>query len=184
MSRLARIPVRIADQVAVSESAAGIEIKGPKGAVRLTLLPGVRVSVKDGGVAVEQAEKESAELQQNVGTMWALIRNAVEGVSQGFTKILEIEGVGFRAVLEGKELVLHLGFVNPIRFPIPEGIAIGVEKGTLKISGVSRELVGETAARIRALKEPEPYKGKGIRYQGEVIRRKVGKRAESTAAAS
>ena len=101
---------------------------------------------------------------------------------QLFVKKLEIEGVGYRATLEGETLILALGFVNPIRFPIPKGIAILVEKGVLTITGIDKELVGRVASKIRALKKPEPYKGKGIRYRGEVIRRKVGKKAATAAA--
>src|SRR3989344_9678494 len=113
--------------------------------------------------------------------MWSLIRNCLEGVSSGFSKILDMEGVGYKAALEGRELVLSLGYANPVRFKITDGVTIEVEKNTIiKISGNDKDLVGLMAANIRALKKPEPYKGKGIRYRGEVICRKVGKKAGAT----
>ncbi|HVO28584.1 MAG TPA: 50S ribosomal protein L6, partial [Candidatus Paceibacterota bacterium] len=105
----------------------------------------------------------------------------VQGASEGFTKILEIEGVGYRAVLEGNELVLYLGYALPVRVPVMAGVGIAVEKNVIRVSGTDKEIVGRAAAEIRALKKPEPYKGKGIHYQGEVIRRKVGKKAGTTA---
>ncbi len=180
MSRLTKKPIQIPDGVNVREDGARLTVQGPKGTLAVSLPEGVRVTCGDKKVSFECREGLSALC----GTTWAHTRNAIEGVSQGFTKVLEIEGVGFKAILEGKTLILHLGFTNPIRVPVPEGITIIVEKGSVKVSGSDKTLVGEVTARIRALKPPEPYKGKGIRYKGEIIRRKAGKRAAATAGAA
>lgn len=145
-----------------------LTIKGPKGEEKVKLAPQVTAEVK------------GDDLWVHAGTEWSLARNAIAGVTEGFTKILEIEGVGYRAALEGKDLVLYLGYAQPTRMKIPEGIVIAVEKNTIKVSGINKDGVGRAAAEIRALKKPEPYKGKGIHYQGEVIRRKVGKKAAVT----
>ena len=129
-----------------------------------------------------KSDGDFKQARANCGTMWSLIRNAVQGVASGFSRSLEIEGVGYRAVLEGKELVLYLGYTQPVRLAPPVGVVIEVEKNTIKISGVDKELVNRTAAKIRAFRKPEPYKGKGIRYQGEVVRRKAGKKAAAVGA--
>lgn len=178
MSRLIKKPIVLPEGVTLKEEGSMLTVQGPKGIVTLRLLEGVAMKQDGNKVFFSGGSSDMA------GTVWAHTRNAAEGVSQGFIKVLEIEGVGFKAVLEGKTLVLNLGFVNPIRFPIPEGITIAAEKGSIKVSGVSKDLVGGVASRIRALKAPEPYKGKGIRYQGEVIRRKAGKKAAATAGAA
>ncbi len=181
MSRLTKKPIQIPDGVSVSEDGARITVQGPKGTLVVAILHGVRVLCEEKKVSFECPDEE---FSASCGTTWAHTRNAVEGVSQGFIKVLEIEGVGFKAMLDGKTLVLNLGFVNPVRMPLPEGIAVTVEKGSVKISGSDKTLVGEITARIRALKPPEPYKGKGIRYKGEVIRRKAGKKAAATVGAA
>ncbi|MDP2598392.1 MAG: 50S ribosomal protein L6, partial [Candidatus Liptonbacteria bacterium] len=118
-----------------------------------------------------------------LGTAWSLVSNAIRGVAEGFSKILEVEGVGYRVALEGKELVLFLGYAQPVRMKIPEGVTIVIEKNTLTVSGINKDLVGLVAANIRAHKKPEPYKGKGFHYKGEVIKRKVGKKAGATTTA-
>ncbi|MBM3257075.1 MAG: 50S ribosomal protein L6 [Candidatus Liptonbacteria bacterium] len=177
MSRLTKKPVVLPEGVTLRQEGNTLTLQGPKGTLSLSLLAGVTLKQEENKAFFSG---ESAK----TGTMWSHTRNAAEGVSQGFTKVLEIEGVGFKAALEGKTLVLNLGFVNPIRFPIPEGITITVEKGSMKVSGVNKELVGGVASRIRGLKPPEPYKGKGIHYQGEVIRRKAGKKAAAASGAA
>ncbi len=177
MSRLVKKPIVLPEGVSFREEGDRIIIQGPKGVVTVLMLEGVSVKQEGNNLFFSGASPALC------GTVWAHARNAAEGVSKGFIKILEIEGVGFKAALEDKILVLNLGFINPIRFPVPEGITIGVEKGSIKISGVNKDIVGGVAAQIRALKAPEPYKGKGIRYQGEVIRRKAGKKAAATAGA-
>lgn len=144
------------------------------------ILPGVFVSLQD-KILSFTAEEKDLQSRTNWGTMRALANNAVEGLSKGFSKVLEIEGVGYKAEKDGENLVFKLGFSHPVRFALPAGIKVEIAKNTIKISGFDKALVGKVAAEIRGLKEPEPYKGKGIRYQGEVIRRKVGKKVEATA---
>jgi large subunit ribosomal protein L6 len=158
-----------------------LTVKGPKGELTLAVLPRVTVKPAAGSVTVEAAT-EHAQSRMNVGTMWSLVTNAATGVTDGFQKSLEIEGVGYRAAVEGTTLVLSLGYVNPVRFAVPPGVTVTVEKNVVKVAGIDKELVGRVASQIRAFKKPEPYKGKGIRYQGEVVKRKVGKKAVTTAA--
>lgn len=172
MSRLVKKPIAIPSGVTVAATDVFLVIKGPKGEEKVKLPPQSTAKIADGNLWV------------STGTEWALARNALQGVTEGFVKTLEIEGVGYRAVLEGKELVLYLGYAEPVRMKVPEGISIAIEKNVIKISGISKDHVGRAAAAIRALKKPEPYKGKGIHYQNEVIRRKVGKKAATTGVAS
>ncbi len=179
MSRLAKKPIKIVTGVTMIQDGSFLIFKGSQGEKRLRMNPGVQVRVESENIWVEP--EGALSTKAHIGTMWSLIRNCIEGVSSGFSKILDIEGVGYKAVLEGRELVLSLGYVNPIRFKIADGITVEVVKNTtIKISGNDKDLVGLMAANIRALKKPEPYKGKGIRYRGEVIRRKVGKKAGAT----
>lgn len=191
MSRLIKKSIALPDAVTVVVTGDVVAVKGPKGELKLTVPFGVEVAIEAKEAWVKPAggtKRGAADTASNVpnsaallGTTWALLRNAIEGVNNGFTKVLEIEGVGYRAAIEGKDLILHLGYALPVRQPVLEGVAIVVEKNTIKISGIDKEVVGQAAAEIRALKKPEPYKGKGIHYQGEVIRRKVGKKAGTTA---
>ncbi|MEK9172992.1 MAG: 50S ribosomal protein L6 [Patescibacteria group bacterium] len=180
MSRLAKKSIEIKPGVTLVEDGGFLVFKGPKGEHKVKVLPFVNVAVKDAAISVTTS-KTMKQARANVGTMWSITRNAIEGVSEGFKKVLEIEGIGFKAIMDGKTLVLSLGFVNPIRVEPPKDITVGVEKNTILVSGIDKELVGRIAAEIRALKKPEPYKGKGIHYQGEVIRRKAGKKATATA---
>jgi large subunit ribosomal protein L6 len=180
MSRLIKKPIAITAGATLVQNGDVLTIKGPKGELKITVPTGV--TLKNEGESfwiTTTADMETSAIQ---GTIWALVKNAIEGVTVGFTKVLEIEGVGYRAVLEGKELVLFLGYALPVRVPISDKVAIAVEKNTIKVTGIDKDAVGQAAAEIRALKKPEPYKGKGIHYQGEVIRRKVGKKAGATAA--
>ncbi|MBI2640773.1 MAG: 50S ribosomal protein L6 [Candidatus Sungbacteria bacterium] len=176
MSRIGKNPIPIPEGVTVNVSDSYVSVKGPKGELKRAFHPWLHAEVKDSMivVTVKEATKKSSALW---GLFRMLIANMVEGVSKGFEKKLEFEGIGYRAVVEGDTLVMQLGFSHPVRLKAPAGIQILVEKNVIKVSGTNKELVGETAARIRALKPPEPYKGKGIRYQGEVIRRKAGKKA-------
>ncbi|MEK7181145.1 MAG: 50S ribosomal protein L6 [Patescibacteria group bacterium] len=180
MSRLAKKPIIIEPGVSVVQDAGVLSFKGPKGEKTIKILPHIEVEIGDKNLMVK-SNKSVKQARANLGTMWSLIRNAIMGVSQQFSKILEIEGIGYRASLEGTTLVLTLGFVNPIRFDPPQGISIKVEKNQITVSGVDKEVVGQAAAQIRAFKKPEPYKGKGIHYKGEVIRRKAGKKATASA---
>jgi large subunit ribosomal protein L6 len=179
MSRLIKKPIAIPTGVTVAQANGVVAVAGPKGKLTVQIPLGVAARVDGQSLWVDVVPGVGAKAMR--GTFWALLKNSVEGVTEGFSKILEIEGVGYRAAIEGKDLVLHLGYALPVRMRIEEGVAVAVEKNTITISGVSKEMVGRVAANIRALKKPEPYKGKGIHYQGEVIRRKAGKKAATTA---
>ncbi len=176
MSRLAKKPIRITDGITVLNESGNLVFKGAKGEHSVKVLQFVKIELADGEIKVSK-NGNSKQAAANTGTMASLIRNAMTGVSEGFVKVLEIEGVGFKAVMDGNTIVLSLGFVNPIKLQAPTGITISVEKSQIKVSGVDRGLVGQVAAKIRSFKKPEPYKGKGIHYAGEVIPRKVGKKA-------
>ena len=181
MSRLIKKSIPLPTDVTIDVRADSVAVKGLKGELMITLMPGILVTSKDGGVWITEG-KDLANAAM-LGTTWALMKNAIEGVTKGFTKKLEIEGVGYRAAIEGKELLLYLGYAQPVRISIPSDVAIAVEKNTtILFSGISKENVGQIAAKVRAQKKPEPYKGKGIHYEGEVIQRKVGKKAGATAA--
>jgi len=178
MSRVGKMPVSIPSGVNVTVGADRVAVKGPKGELSTHILAGTAVKVADGQVKVS-----SEQLVRNpaFGTMRANIQNMVLGVTQGFSKALEIVGTGYRAQMEGKKLVLQLGFSHPIVFEPPAGITIKVENPTrVVISGADKCLVGQVAADIRGFRPPEPYKGKGVKYEGEYIRRKAGKAAGTT----
>ena len=180
MSRLIKKHITIPANVSVTEAGDVFVVKGPKGELTMKRVQGITVTIEEGKVWVKEGEGLTNKAM--LGTFWSLLTNAITGVTEGFTKNLEIEGVGYRAALEGKELVLFIGYALPVRMPVPEGITIAVEKNLIKISGIDKDAVGRAAAEIRAEKKPEPYKGKGIHYVGEVIRRKVGKKAGAGAA--
>ncbi len=179
MSRLAKRPIKLPEAVQVQEKEGKLLFKGAKGGLEVPILPFLSVELNDGLINISPIG-EHKQSRANAGTTWSLIKNAIEGVTTGFSKTLEIEGVGYRANVEGNNLLLSLGYVQPVRLEIPQGISVKVEKNTIQISGIDKCLVGETAAKIRQLKKPEPYKGKGIRYQGEVVRKKAGKKAVTT----
>jgi large subunit ribosomal protein L6 len=172
--------MKIEDGVTVTEREGLFVFKGPKGEKTVKLLPHTNVKIDNNGilVTVSGSGKQAAS---NVGTMFALLRNTMEGVKNGFEKVLELEGVGYKAAMEGPTIVLTLGFANPIKLTPPTDVTIVVDKNRIKISGADKEAVGQTAAKIRSYKKPEPYKGKGIHYLGEVIARKVGKKAGTAA---
>lgn len=176
MSRLAKKPIIVSDGVTVSLGDKEVIARGLRGELKLKILPKIKLRMEKNNIWVECEDRDKQGFI-NLGTMWSLLSNLIAGVSQGFVKILEIEGIGYRAVMEAGELVLFLGYVNPVRLAIPEGITVTVEKSSIKIFGNDKSLVGRIAAQIRALKKPEPYKGKGIRYQNEIIKRKAGKKA-------
>lgn len=175
MSKLGRKPIPIPEGVELAVEKHTITVKGSKGTLTLAVLPHVTVAVTDRMLTVTATETKP-QARANWGTITALIKNAIRGVSDGFTKALEIEGIGYRASMEGTTLVLNVGFTHPVKFTPPHGVTIAVEKNNIKVSGMDRALVGEAAAQIRRIKKPEPYKGKGIRYRDEVIRRKAGKK--------
>ncbi|MGH6894706.1 MAG: 50S ribosomal protein L6 [Dongiaceae bacterium] len=175
MSRVGKNPVAIPQGVTVEVGAGIATVKGKLGTLKLPITKDVEISIKDGKVWV----KPLTETQQSRvmwGTTRANLRNMVEGVSKGYSKNLDINGVGYRASVQGKNLQLQMGYSHDVSYPIPEGITIKCEKPTaIQISGYDKHKVGQVAAEIRAVRPPEPYKGKGIRYAGEVIKRKVGK---------
>jgi large subunit ribosomal protein L6 len=178
MSRVGKMPVTIPAGVSVSVASGRVHVKGPKGELSTHVLVGTEVAV-DGGTARVSSERQTRN--PAFGTMRANIQNMVTGVTQGFSKSLEIVGTGYRAQMEGKKLVLQLGFSHPIHFVPPAGITIKVENPTkLTVSGADKALVGQVAADIREYRPPEPYKGKGVKYEGEYIRRKAGKAAGTT----
>lgn len=177
MSRLAKKPITLLEKVSLEQKDDELFISGPIGQLKLKILPKTNIKIEDKNIWVSRVD-ESKQSKANQGTMWSLIKNAISGVTAGFVKVLEIEGIGYRAALEGNNLLLYLGYVNPVKVEIPAELRVEVEKGTIiRIFGSDKQLVGQLAAKIRALKKPEPYKGKGIRYEGEVIRRKAGKKA-------
>jgi len=182
MSRLIKKPIIIEAGVTLTISGGVLKVKGPKGEIAVVVPKGVATKL-DGTNFWVTMEKGDLLAPAMSGTFWSLTRNAIEGVTKGFSKILELEGVGYAASLEGKTLVLKLGYALPVRVEIPTTVTLTVEKNVMTVAGIDKDNVGRVAAEIRALKKPEPYKGKGIHYRGEVIRRKVGKKAGATAAA-
>ncbi len=175
MSRIGKKVIDIPVNTEVKISGEHVSVKGPKGALERTIASTVTVSVADNKVTVTPKDPET------VGPAWGTytshIVNMLEGVNQPFTKKLIIEGIGFKAEVKGDKLVLSLGFSHPVPVEIPKDLKVTVEKGVVTIVGIDKELVGQFAAGIRSLKKPEPYKGKGIRYENEVVRRKQGKKA-------
>lgn len=178
MSRVGKAPIIIDEKVQVTVSGTNeVTVKGGKNALSFQLKPGVTAKV-DGKKLVLLRSGESKDSRSLHGLYRALLQNAVTGLSKGFTRILELQGVGYRATVTGKKLELSLGFSHPIVFDIPDGIDIKVEKQTLiSVTGADKGLVGQVSAKIRSFRPPEPYLGKGVRYQGEQLRRKAGKSA-------
>ena len=176
MSRIGKRPVSVPKGVTITLDGQNVSAKGPKGELKLTLVDDVVASQDESGVTVLPKEKS-----QRGRAMWGmqrtLVSNLIEGVTEGFTKNLEITGVGYRAAVQGKNLQLNLGFSHEVLFPIPDGITIQCPKPTeISISGIDKQKVGQVAAEIRGYRSPEPYKGKGIKYAGEYIFRKEGKK--------
>ena len=175
MSRIAKKPIVIPEKTDVSIVDGVVSVKGPLGNLSRTLRREVEISIENGEVQVTQ--KTNSQLAGAlVGTFASHIRNMVDGVNKPFEKKLIIEGVGFKSEVQGKTLVMSLGFSHPVKMDIPEGLTVTAEKNVVTISGINKEDVGAFAAQIRSKKKPEPYKGKGIRYHDEVIRRKEGKK--------
>jgi len=175
MSRIGKLPVQLPQGVSVTEAKDGLQIKGPKGTLQTPLPGGITFKLEGGSVHLSRANDERRQRALH-GLARALLANAVKGVSAGWSRDLEIQGIGYRANLQGKAIEFALGYSHPVSFPIPDGIVVTVEKQTrLSVSGADRQKVGQVAAQIRELRPPEPYKGKGIRYSDEVIKKKVGK---------
>jgi large subunit ribosomal protein L6 len=176
MSRIGRKPIEIPESVTVEQTGSEISVQGPNGALSVKLLPNLKVALKERTLEVSK-QVETPETQRSYGLMRTLLANMVAGVSQGFERRLEINGVGYRANVAGSTVNLSLGFSHPIAYELPEGVSARVEKNVIIIAGFDKALVGQVAANIRAFKKPEPYKGKGIKYVEERIRRKAGKAA-------
>ena len=175
MSRIGKQPIPIPDKVTVTIDGLNVKVKGPKGELERTLPGMVTVSMDGSDVKVSPVDSSRIARQRH-GLCRTLVANMVEGVSKGFEKRLEIQGVGYRAQAKGTTLVLNVGYSNPVEIPAPAGIQLAVENNTnVIVSGIDKEVVGNTAAKIRSVRPPEPYKGKGIRYAGEYILRKAGK---------
>jgi large subunit ribosomal protein L6 len=175
MSRIGKLPIQVPDKVTVEVSDHTVTVKGPKGTLSMTVHPAVAVQVKDRKVVCERSADEKF-FKALHGLTRSLIANMVLGVTRGFEKRLELVGVGYRAAMQGPSLTLTLGYSHPIVYPVPQGIRIDVKDQTqLTISGMDKQLVGAVAAKLRSFRPPEPYKGKGVKYVAERIRRKAGK---------
>jgi large subunit ribosomal protein L6 len=175
MSRVGKRPIPIPSGVDVVVNGDVVSVKGPKGELSKKFRPEVNVKVTDGQVTVARMANDKQSLALH-GTTRAIVANLVKGVSQGFSKALEIVGTGYRAQLSGKSLVLQVGYSHPVNYVPPPGVEIAVESPTrVVVKGIDKEMVGKAAAEIREIRRPEPYKGKGIRYEGEHVRRKAGK---------
>ncbi len=183
MSRVGKKPILIPQGVEVKIEGNKVSAKGPKGEISREFLPEINIAMEGDKILISP-QKGKEEIKQ-VKSLWGLFRmlifNMVEGVSSGFEKKLEIEGIGFKAEVSGDQFILNVGFSHPVKLKIPEGLKISVEKNVVTVSGIDKESVGQFAAIIRKTKPTEPYKGKGIKYAGEVVRRKVGKKVAAAA---
>ena len=182
MSRIGRLPIKLPQGVQASLEGETLTVKGPKGVLTRKVDPRIKVEFTDGQLVLSRSSDEPAVRAMH-GMTRALLALMVVGVAEGFRKSLEIVGVGYRGEVQGEDLVMQLGFSHPVRFAPPAGIKIVVEQGNriIHVNGIDKELVGEVAAEIRAIRVPEPYKGVGIRYVGEQVRRKAGKAGKVTA---
>lgn len=174
MSRVGKMPIAIPTGVEVLVGADTITVKGPKGTLHLATHPLINVSVSGSEALVEPADTSRIARQQH-GLRRTLLANAVQGVFQGFEKSLDVVGVGYKVNVQGNTVVLNVGYSHPVNFVLPDGIQAKVENTKISLSGCDKRLVGEVAAQIRQVRAPEPYKGKGIKYSGEIVRRKAGK---------
>ena len=178
MSRIGNKPIPLPKGVEVKQEGNAVSVKGPKGTLKTAVVAGIGVKI-EGNVVSFSRSTEEGRVRAAHGLMRALVANNVQGVSEGFKRELDIVGVGYRAEVRGKEVVFQLGYSHPIHFAVPKGIDIAVDgkTGHITVSGIDKQQVGQTAAEIRGLREPDPYKGKGIKYSDEIIRRKAGKAA-------
>jgi large subunit ribosomal protein L6 len=174
MSRIGKLPISIPSGVTITVDSDRITVNGAKGSLSQALLPGVKVNQTDGVLTVTRVDDQPSN-RANHGLMRALVNNMVVGVTEGFSKKLEINGVGYRVALAGNGLKLNLGFSHDVNYTVMTGVTVAVDQNIITVSGISKQQVGQVAAEIRALKKPEPYKGKGIKYLGERIVRKSGK---------
>jgi large subunit ribosomal protein L6 len=178
MSRIGKLPIKLQDKVTVKVADGRVLVSGPKGELSQRIADGVSLQQEGNVVKIVRAD-ESRQVRANHGLTRALVNNMVQGVTKGFERKLEIQGVGFKSEVKGKSIILSLGYSHTIEFPFPPGITIDVEKGTkLTVKGSDRQLVGETAAKLRGFRSPDSYKGKGVRNEGEHIKLKAGKTAK------
>jgi large subunit ribosomal protein L6 len=183
VSRIGKLPITIPVGVKVAVEPTEVCLEGPKGKLKTAVPAGVQVRV-DGQIVRVERESEERQVRALHGLTRKLIANMAQGVSQGFSRVLEINGVGYRAEVKGQEIHITLGFSHPVVFPLPQGVTASVERQVIiTLSSADRQLLGETAAKLRGLRPPEPYKGKGVKYREEVIRRKAGKAVGSAGAA-
>lgn len=186
MSRIGKQPIKILEGIEVKIDGQFIIVKGPKGELQQKLSKNIKIEMQNKEIVFSPISLEKLsglnrkKTLANWGTIRMLVFNMIKGVTDGFEKKLELQGVGYRVALEGKKLILSLGFSYPVEIQAPEGIEFKIEKNIITVSGIDKQLVGQVAAEIRAKRKPEPYKGKGIRYVGEVVRRKAGKKAVAT----
>ena len=187
MSRIGKQPIKVSQGTEIKIEGDTIKVKSSKGELSFGLPSEIKAEMKENNILIspknkeaeqnESADKKAKEVSALWGLTRALIFNMVKGVTEGFEKKLEIQGVGYKAAMQGNKLVMQLGFSHPVELETPEGVELKVEKNIIIVSGIDKQKVGQTAAKIRDFKKPEPYKGKGIRYEGEKVRRKAGKKA-------
>lgn len=177
MSKIGKKLINIPKGVDVKFENGLILVKGPMGELKKSISSSIEFKVEDSNLKIWQKNDSDSALW---GLTSALVRNMIKGVIEGFEKVLEFQGIGYKAIAKGNDMELSLGFSHPVSVKAPEGISFKIEKNTIRILGIDKELVGQVTARIRSYREPEPYKGSGIRYQGEIIKRKAGKKAVST----
>lgn len=182
MSRIGKQPIAIPSRVTATIGDQRITVRGPKGELVVSLHPVVTVVTADGALTITVVRPQVKDHRALWGLTARLIQNAITGVTMGFERKLEVQGVGFRAEVKGMSLELHLGFSHPVQFPLPKGITATVEKNVIALSGIDAQLVGETAARVRALRKPDAYHGKGIRFFGETLKLKPGKAVKTAGA--
>lgn len=176
MSRIGRRPITIPNAVQISVKDGTIHVKGPKGELTMAIVEGVTTSVKDGKAVFQCKDLDNKQYKANFGLTRALVNNMVIGVTQGYKKELDIVGIGFKALMKGKDIQLSLGFSHPVDVPVPASLKITIPNpNRIVIEGVNKQIVGEFTSNLRAIFPPEPYKGKGIRYVGEYVRKKLGK---------
>jgi len=180
MSRVGKKPIKIPEKVEVVKDGEIVRVKGPLGELSRVFKKDIEIDIKDSLITLKP-QKITRETSALWGTYASHLQNMIEGVTNGFIKKLIIEGIGFKAQIEGAKLVLNLGLSHSVKKEIPEGLKVAVEKNLIIVSGADKEKVGKFSVEVRALKKPEPYKGKGIRYEDEIIRRKAGKKAVATA---
>jgi large subunit ribosomal protein L6 len=176
MSRIGKKPIPVPKGVTVEVAADAVSVKGPKGELRQRLPRGIRIELSDGQLTARPVREDDTSLRKFHGLARTLVANAVTGVAEGFRKELDIVGVGYRAEQKGRQVVFALGYSHPIVFDVPAGVDVTVTNQThITVTGVDRQLVGQVAANIRRMRQPDPYKQKGVRYTGEVLKKKVGK---------